>query len=403
MKLLLDGVFGQDCFRNEIIWQRTRAHNDRTIRRYGAVHDTIFFYSRSPEGWVFKVHYLERDENAPKTHDLYQHTDGEIYRKGDCRAPGNRGPRYEWNGHTHNWRFSPEERDRLIAEGRIVYSKNGMPRVLRPLHPTQGSPLQDVWTDIDPLNSGSAEILGYPTQKPVALLERLLKGGSNEGDLVLDPFCGCGTTIDAAEKNGRQWIGIDITSLSTALIKSRLRDTYGDSIEIETVGEPTSAADAGKLAAEDKYQFQWWALGLVGARPIEEKKGADHGIDGKILFRENPKQPKPHQIIFSVKGGGTSVKDVRDLRGVIERDAAVIGVLITLHPPTAPMRTEAADAGFYESKTWQKKYPRLQIFTVAELLAGRQVARPPTVALDETFKRAPKASSRVQEQPDLAL
>jgi len=226
---------------------------------------------------------------------------------------------------------------------------------------------------------------------------------SNPGDVVLDPFCGCGTTIDAAQMLKREWIGIDVTCLAITLIKNRLRETYGGELMMKTVGEPTSAKDAEKLAAEDKYQFQWWALGLVGARPVEQKKGADHGIDGKILFREAPKQPKPHQIILSVKGGGTGVRDVRDLRGVIEREGAVIGVLITLHPPTASMRAEAADAGFYESKVWQRKYPRLQIFTVSELLEGRQVARPPTVALDATFRRAPKDSSRVQEQPDLAL
>ncbi len=160
-------------------------------------------------------------------------------------------------------------------------------------------------------------------------------------------------------------------------------------------------SDTTRLTAADKYQFQWWALGLVGARPIEEKKGADQGIDGKILFREDPKQAKPHQITISVKGGGTSVKDVRDLRGVIERDGAVIGVLITLHPPTGPMKTEAANAGFYESKTWQKSYPRLQIFTVADLLNGRQVERPPTVALDQTFKKAPKAQSKGHKQTEL--
>jgi site-specific DNA-methyltransferase (adenine-specific) len=134
---------------------------------------------------------------------------------------------------------------------------------------------------------------------------------------------------------------------------------------------------------------------------VEEKKGADKGIDGKILFRETPKQPKPSQIVFSVKGGGTSVKDVRDLRGVIERDGAAIGVLLTLHEPTKPMLTEAAAAGHYESKTWNQSYPRLQLFTVEQLLSGLQVKRPPTVALDETFKRAPKAEAKGHEQAQL--
>ena len=166
----------------------------------------------------------------------------------------------------------------------------------------------------------------------------IIAASSNPGDLVLDPFCGCGTTIDAAEKLGRKWIGIDITQLATSLIKNRLRDTYGDKIEIITVGEPTTPNEAYVLAEQDKYQFQWWALGLVGARPVEQKKGADHGIDGKILFRDDPKAGKPEQIIIQVKGGKTGVKDVRDLRGVLDREKAAMGVLISLQPPTARWR-----------------------------------------------------------------
>ena len=185
-----------------------------------------------------------------------------------------------------------------------------------------------------PINSHARERLGYPTQKPVALLERIIQASSNPGDVVLDPFCGCGTTIDAAQKLGRHWIGIDITHLATSLIKNRLRDTYGNKIEINTVGEPTTPNEAVMLAEQDKYQFQWWALGLVGARPVEQKKGADHGIDGKILFRDDPKAAKPAQIIIQVKGGKTGVKDVRDLRGVLDREKAAIGILISLQPPT---------------------------------------------------------------------
>ena len=167
LKVVLDGLFGSDNFRNEVIWRRTRAHNDKKIRRFGSIHDSILFYSKSSE-WNFNVQYMQRDESAPKTHDLYTHTDGKLYRKGDCRAPGNRGPLYEWNGYRMHWRFSPEERDRLITEGRIVYSKNGMPRVLRPVDPEKGSPLQDIWFDIDALNPGSNEITGYPDSKAYA-------------------------------------------------------------------------------------------------------------------------------------------------------------------------------------------------------------------------------------------
>lgn len=319
------------------------------------------------------------------------------------------GPRpnlvYAFKGFTpaFGWRMVREKIEELDKAGRLYWAKTGTPYLVRYLDEQKGEIHDNLWDDIPPINSQAKERLGYPTQKPVALLERIIKASSNPGDVVLDPFCGCGTTIDAAEKNGRRWIGIDITYLAIALIKNRLAHTYGENIQLKTVGEPVSFADAEQLAADDKYQFQWWALGLVGARPVEEKKGADKGIDGKILLRETPTDPKARQIIFSVKGGGVSVKDVRDLRGTVEREGALIGVFITLEEPTKPMVQEAAAAGFYESKTWQKKYPRLQLRTVADLLEGKAVERPPTGAIDETFKRAPKAKAASPEQSPLNL
>ena len=253
-------------------------------------------------------------------------------------------------------------------------------------------------------NSQAKERLGYPTQKPVALLERIIQASSNPGDVVLDPFCGCGTTIDAAEKLGRKWIGIDITQLAISLIKNRLRDTYGAKIRDRSLDRRTDHAQRSRhiLAEQDKYQFQWWALGLVGARPVEQKKGADHGIDGKILFRDDPKAAKPEQIIIQVKGGKTGVKDVRDLRGVLDREKAAIGVLISLQPPTGPMETEAASAGFYEHKTNKQKYPRLQLRTVKELMEGKGIERPSNVAAtDETFKKAPSSKRKSAEEQAL--
>jgi hypothetical protein len=170
------------------------------------------------------------------------------------------------------------------------------------------------------------------------------------------------------------------------------------------IGEPTTPNEAATLAEDDKYQFQWWALGLVGARPVEQKKGADHGIDGKILFRDDPKAAKPEQIIIQVKGGKTGVKDVRDLRGVLDREQAAIGILISLQPATGPMETEAASAGFYEHKTNRQKYPRLQLRTVKELMEGQGIERPSTVAAtDETFKKAPESKKKQHEQKALEL
>ena len=294
--------------------------------------------------------------------------------------------------------------DKALREDRIYWTRNGVPRLKVYLDGAPGMPLNDLWADVQALRSWHSERLGYPTQKPLALLERIINASSNPGDLVLDPFCGCGTTIDAAEKLGRKWIGIDITQLATSLIKNRLRDTYGDKIEIVTVGEPTTPNEASILAEQDKYQFQWWALGLVGARPVEQKKGADHGIDGKILFRDDLKATKPEQIIIQVKGGKTGVKDVRDLRGVLDREKAAMGVLISLQPPTGPMEAEAASAGFYTHKMNAQQYPRLQLRTVKELMEGKGIERPSNVAaLDETFKKAPKAKTKGHEQTGLDL
>ena len=260
---------------------------------------------------------------------------------------------------------------------------------------------------------------GYPTQKPVALLERIIKASSNPGDTVLDPFCGCGTTIDAAEKLGRDWIGIDVTQLAISLIKNRLQDTYGSRMKfisggsesaraekgisiVHIIGEPTTPNEAATLAEDDKYQFQWWALGLVKARPVEQKKGADHGIDGKILFRDDPNATRPEQIILQVKGGKTGVKDVRDLRGVLDREKAAIGVLISLQPPTRDMQAEAAGAGFYEHKVNKQKYPRIQLRTIRELMDGKNIERPSNIAaLVETFKKAPESKKKDAEQKEL--
>jgi len=264
----------------------------------------------------------------------------------------------------------------------------------------KGVALGDMWWDIPAINSQAQERLGYPTQKPEALLERIINAGSNEGDTVLDPFCGCGTAIAVAQRLNRNWIGIDITHLAIGLIKSRLRDAFGDEVSntYKVIGEPTSLPDAQELAHEDPYQFQWWSLGLVGARRTEQKKGADQGIDGRLYFHDE-ENGKTKQIILSVKSGHISVKDVRDLRGVIEREKAEIGVLITLEEATKPMRAEAAAASFYKSP-WGS-HPRLQILTIAELLDGDRIDYPPTVNV--THKRAPRHLPEPAAQHTLPL
>jgi hypothetical protein len=295
-------------------------------------------------------------------------------------------------GVTRFWRYTEEKMTELIRQGRVVQTKpGGVPAYKRYLDEMPGVPLQDWWGDIGPIGAQAAERLGYPTQKPEALLERIIKTSSNEGDLVLDPFCGCGTTVAAAQKLNRQWIGIDITHLAITLMKKRLRDTFGESVAFTVVGEPVSVPDAAALAASDPYQFQWWALGLVGARPVEGKKGADKGIDGKIVFQGDG-AGKFETVILSVKAGHVTVNQVRDLRGVVEREKAALGVLISMEDPTGPMRTETATAGFFESKMWNRRYPKIQLLTVADLLAGKTIDMPPVRQVGATFKKAPKST-----------
>ena len=408
LKLLLDAVFGAVCFQNEIVWQRTNAHNFKS-KGYVRANDVIFFYTKSGD-YTFNDQFTAY--GSAQMSRFKPDENGRLY-KAENMTFSTRNPsrQFEWRGTrppgNRSWGASVEQLEKWFAEGRILLKKDGTPRLdgLKIyLDETKGKPLTTNWTDIERISNTSAERLGYPTQKPVALLERIILTSSNPGDVVLDPFCGCGTSTDAAQKLGRQWIGIDITHLAITLIKGRLRDTYGTDLAMQVIGEPTDLAGARQLASENKYQFQWWALGLVGARPFEEKKGADGGIDGKILFRDDPKSAKPEQIILSVKGGKLKADDVRALGHVVAREGAAIGVLIALHEPTAGMRADAASAGFYTHKLNGLQYPKLQLVTVAELLDGRTIARPSNIAAgDETFKKAPKAKAKGGEQPGLGL
>lgn len=405
LKIVLDTIFSPENFRNEIIWRRTRAHNDRNITRFGSNHDIILFYSKGST-WTFNKSYAAKDKDAPKTHDLYLHTDGKLYRKGDCRAPGGRGPRYEWNGHIENWRFTEQNARELEAQGLIVYSRNGMPRILRPVDLDRGSPLQDTWIDIDPPNSGSGELLGYPTQKPLILLERIIQASSNPGDVVLDPFAGCGTAVAAAQKLERRWIGIDITHLAIALLKYRLKDMFGDKAQFQVSGEPKDLAAAHQLATDDRYQFQWWALSLVQAKPLGGqagskvgKKGSDRGIDGVITFVDDD-TGKAQRVLVQVKSGGVKSGDIRDLRGTVEREGAAIGVFITLEAASRDMLTEAASGGHYHSPGWGKDFPRIQILAVADLLKGAEIKMPPAYG---TFRQAQRVTRPAAQQAALDL
>lgn len=404
LKLLLDSVFGPRCFRAEIIWKRSSAHSDtkQGRRSHGHIHDVILFYTNG-EDWIWNPVYTPYDDAYIKSKYSQEDPDtGRRYQLGDLTAAKPGGDvSYEWHGRRpykgRYWAYSRENMDRMFEEGRI-YVPDGpkaVPRFKRFLDEQLGVPLQDLWTDLDPINARAAERLGFPTQKPESLLERIIESSSNMGDVILDPFCGCGTAIAVAEKLDRRWVGIDVTYLATHLIKSRLVEAFGESVDFSVTGEPTTPDDAAKLAREDPYQFEAWALGLVGARATK-KKGADRGIDGRLLFHEKH-GGKTRQVLISVKAGKVGVGAVRDLRGVIERENAEIGLVITMREPTEPMRKEAASAGFYQSGsegvgTWGK-HPRLQLLTIPELLDGRRIDMPP-LSGNLTFRRASRTERR---------
>jgi site-specific DNA-methyltransferase (adenine-specific) len=407
LKMILDTVFGPQNFRNEIVWKRTSGHNDAV--GYGSVHDTILFYTRSGSS-VWNDVYQPYEEKYTDDYYRYQDPDGRRWMSDNLSAAGlsGGGYEYEWKGITRLWRCPKETMERLDKEGKIFYTKNGIARRKRYLDEAKGLLAQDIWADLEPLRSWHNERLGYPTQKPLALLERIIQASSNEGDVVLDPFCGCGTAIAAAQKLNRKWIGIDITHLAIALQKYRMKDMFGLTArdDYDIIGEPVSVDSARQLASEDRYQFQWWALSLVKAKPIggdkeskAGKKGADQGIDGVINFVDDPKG-KLSSVMVQVKSGKVKAGDIRDLRGTVEREGAAIGVFITLESPSSDMAKEAITAGFYHSDVWNQNYPKIQILTVEQLLEGNTIQMPPTMG---TFKQAPKVKKDEGKQTKLGL
>jgi site-specific DNA-methyltransferase (adenine-specific) len=352
LKMLMDSVFEAKNFRNEIVWCYRKWSVAQS--QFSSNHDVILLYSRSANN-IFNTLY----------------------------APVSVGTMKRWKG----------------QKQRAVFDANGVRQATSEKGEEAKTPMGD-WWEISIINPAAKERLGYPTQKPVALLERIIQASSNKGDVVLDPFCGCGTTIDAAQKLERHWIGIDITHLAITLIRHRLHSRFGNEALPKVIGEPVDISGAAQLAKEDPYQFQWWALGCVGARPVEPKKGADRGIDGRIYFLDD-KCGDSKQIILSVKSGKLQPAYLRDLLGVINREGAAIGVLLCMMDPTKEMRVEAASAGFYNS-IWGK-HPRLQILTIADLLDGKGINKPPAAQVDTTFKKAPKVTKPQPIQPYLPL
>lgn len=410
LKILLDAIYSEPHFRSDITWKRSSAHSDvkQGRRALGNVADHILCYTKGDD-FTFNHQFTPYDEEYLRK--TYNNVDpnGRRWKSSDLTGPGGAAkgnPFFEFMGVERHWRFTKENLEKLLAEGRIYQSRAGaVPRMKHYLDEMSGIPLQNIWDDIPPIGAQAAERLGYPTQKPLALLERIVNISSNPGDLVLDPFCGCGTTIAAAQKLGRRWIGIDITHLSIALQKYRLKDSFGleEKKDYRVVGEPEDLGSARQLAQEDRYQFQWWALSLVKARPLggearQGKKGSDKGIDGVIAFIED-KSGKPQRVLVQVKSGKVKSGDIRDLRGTVEREDAAIGVFITLEESTRDMNREAAEAGFYRQPGFDRNYPKIQILTIADLLNGKQLEMPSSVTTTSvTFKQAQKVKKGSKQQ-----
>jgi hypothetical protein len=433
LKLILDGIFGGENYRSEISWRRSSSHNDTKQGRkiFGQIRDVLLFYTKS-KAWTWNPQFTEYEKSYVDSH--YRHVDeanGRLFRLGDLTAAKPGGDvSYQWRVKRrlgaswsadlddewkkpkadHEYKGVPPYRGRFWAyskanmaeyerNGRLHYSKLGMPSYKRFLDEMLGVSLQNDWQDIPP--ALGKDDLGYPTQKPPNLLERILNLSSNAGDLVLDPFCGCGTAVFAAEKLGRRWIGIDVTHLSISLIERRMRDAFpGIEARYEVIGTPKDLAGARELAARDKYQFQWWAVGQVGARPYKgKKKGADGGIDGIMYFKADKRTDRA--AIVSVKGGDNlGVGAVRDLIAVLEREKghAEIGILICAALPTRAMEKEAAAAGFYKCEAGE--YPRVQIVTLAELFQGLR-PKVPFGFTGGTFKAAAREDDSKSRQGDL--
>jgi site-specific DNA-methyltransferase (adenine-specific) len=403
LKILLDAVFGAKQYRNEIVWKRTSAHNDAR-NSFADLSDIIFLYHKS-DRFTFKAQYRPYSDEYIEKNFRFRDPDGRRFSSADLRSPSPRpNLTYEYKGykpHANGWTISREKMEQWDAERRLIFptNVNGRIRVKKYLDEMPGQIVGNIWDDIGPLSSQAQERLGYPTQKPVALLERIIAASSNPGDLVLDPFCGCGTTVHAAEKLGRRWIGIDITHLAIGLIERRMKNAFPD-VAFTVHGVPQDLDGARDLAARGKYhEFEKWALSLIGAQPGNlGKKGADRGLDGRLYFGAR----QTTLGVVSVKAGdNVGVSMIRDLKGVMERERAALGVFLTLTPPTKPMIAEAAAAGMHEEPGFAP-VPRLQIVTIEAAMRLRERALSLPARRDDAFK-APARDERTGRQGALDL
>ncbi len=403
IKLILDNIFSPKNFRNEIIWERSQPKGHATTR-FSRCHDSIFFYSKSEKS-RFNPQFAEHDPAYLER--FYRHVEpetGRRYRLDNLINPNKERPNltYEFppgSGTVKVWRWTQERMLQAWKEGRVVIpEKGGVASYKRYLDEMQGTLIKDLWYDIEHLHGSSREYMGYQTQKPEALLERIIRAGSNEGDVVLDPFCGCGTAVAVAERLKRRWIGIDVTYLAIDLIRKRLRDSFKNELApYEEIGIPQDVPSAERQFKLNPFQFECWALATVGARSAREKRGADRGIDGVMNLRDES-SGEYKKIILQVKGGHVAVSQVRDLKGVLDREKAEIAVFLTLKRPTRQMREEAAAAGsFIDPQFPEHRFPRLQILTIEDIFTGKKVGFPSWWSQD-TFKKGPRRRKNNPEE-----
>lgn len=403
LKMLMDAIFGTENFRNEVVWNRTAAKGLMTTRLPNN-HDILLSYSASPQSkWMTDQMFLPYDEDAlddkTKLKYRYRDEDGRLYRLSDITNPNQNRPNltYEFMGVTKVWRWTKDRMEKALADGIIVQSAPGrVPQMKRYLDEQRGRPLSDVWTDISPLNSQAAERLGYPTQKPLALLERIIALTTEPGEVVLDPFCGCGTTVDAAQKMGRRWIGIDVTTLAVDLIDARLRHTYGEPIRdtYEVLGIPRDIEGARALFRRSPFEFERWCVMQLDGQPNEKQVG-DRGIDGVIRFAIDARG-NSDRVLVSVKGGSTNPGHVRDLIGTVESQRAAMGVFVCMDQPTKRMTEAANHSGTYNHPANGQPFPKVQIVTVADLLAGKRPKMPQ--ALLPYFQAQPRGAEAQTER-----
>ena len=404
LKVLLDSIFGPTCFQSEVIWKRTTAHN--SAKRYGAVHDVLLYYVKDPKHFTWNPVFQSYDDSYVES--KYRFRDektGQLYRLSDMTGPGTRdgdsGKKWRdfnptsigrhWQPPSYcYWKYAQitgkdlaellliDRLEELDHIGLVKWpdKKDGRPEHKRYLDDMPGVALQDVWTDIDPINSRAAERLGYPTQKPISLLERIISASSNDGDMVLDPFCGCGTTVDAAQRLGRQWIGIDITFIAVDLIEKRLRHAYGSSVTqtYEVDGIPRDMASAQSLFDRSPFDFERWAVSRINAQPNVKQVG-DKGVDGVARFYLD--KTTNGRVLASVKGGKTiGPQFVRDLIGTVQTQKAQMGVLITMAEPTPGVLDAANHGGTYTWPLNGQIFPKVQVVTIRDLLKGKRPDMP---------------------------